>query len=182
MKTKFYQFGIGALLCATMLFVANCVVSGTIVEGSASGGGSVSRPDGTRATLTFNGSSCGGTASGRFNFVDKNPEGTLFDATGIMADGEITSFGQCTSVGGCPVATGQPNCPEGGYLLGFNYRNKNPKVPGDGGTGGACVVDNGEGKKASGPDVAAIGFETGPYATYGTSGNVSGNVQAHLCE
>ena len=179
MKNHLYQIGIGVLSCAALAVFANCNVSGSIIPGSASGGGQLSKPDGTRATLTYHGSTCSGTPVGRFNFIDKSAPGFT---GGVMADGAITGFGQCNTVGGCPIAAGQPNCPQGGYVFGFDYRNKNPKVAGDGGTGGACVVDNGEGKNAPGPDQGAIGFETGPYANYGTGGTVNGNVQGHLCD
>jgi hypothetical protein len=99
-----------------------------------------------------------------------------------MADGTITGFAKCDQEGGC-TGQGLPEaCPRGGYLLSFEYRNKNPFVPAGGGTGGACVVDSGEGKLAIGPDRAGIGFLDGPYAGYTSKGIVNGNAQGHFCD
>jgi hypothetical protein len=182
MKKQLYQIGIGVLSCTALALFANCNVQGTKIEGSASGGGSLAKLDGSRATFTAHGSSCSGTPVGRFNFIDKSASATALFPGGVMADGNITAFGQCTEPGGCNVVDGIPKCPEGGYLMRFDYRNKNPKVAGEGGFGGACVVDNGEGKKAPGPDQAGIAFQNGPYANFGAQGTINGNIQGHLCD
>ena len=206
MQSKFCKLGIVVLSATMMLGIAGCVPPGggdpVVIEGQVTGGGGLyQEANGSRSTFTLQASSCGApdiAPSGSFNYIDRTGDAVgLFGKNGVMADGSITAVSVCSAdspawdpaanngQGGCTgVGAGQNFCPAGGYLVSFDYRNKNSKYLGGQGTGqgGACVVDNGEGHNATGPDEAGITFISGPFQPYTRVGTFNGNIQGHLCD
>jgi len=184
MKNALYQLGLAALSCAALVVFPNCVPTpGVTIAGKATGGGVLVKQEPVadgKAAFGFNGSSCDGTTTGRFNYNDKSQSAvTAYGKQGVMANGTITAFSQCVTAGGCNDS-GQ-TCPEGGFLIEFQYRSNNPNWK-DPGTGLVCVVDGGEGINAPAPDQAGITFTSGAYNGYSAKGPVTGNVQGHLCD
>lgn len=183
MKNRLYQLGAAALSCAAMVVLPNCAPTPSVtIAGKATGGGVLVKQEPVadgKAAFGFNGSSCDGTTKGRFNYNDKSESAVAqFGKQGVMANGTITAFSQCDSDGGCSDS-GQ-TCPQGGYLIEFQYKSNNPNWQ-DPGVGRVCVVDGGEGINAPEPDEAGIAFSTGAYAGYSAKGPVTGNVQGHTC-
>jgi hypothetical protein len=177
MKTRLCQFGLVMLGVASLLTFTGCTPApGVRIEGKATGGGSLAKSDGTKASFGFNGTSCSGTPTGRFNYIDKNAVGV--PSGGVMANATISSIVQCIDPNGC-TDNDIGICPTGAYIIGFDYKSTNAKNPGTG-QGGACLVDGGEGHAAV-TDQGAIGFNSGPYAGYSADGTVNGNIQGHLC-
>lgn len=179
MRTRLYPLGILVFSMVAMFVFAGCQPSpGVTILGKGTGGGSLAKEGGGIAHFAFNGDSCNstGTVKGKFNYHDKLLASVDDD---VKANGDITSIVQCTDPAGCFDAT-FGTCPTNGYIVTFSYNSTNPKNRGSG-TGGACLLDGGEGQAAP-DDQAAVGFDDGPFAGYSAQGTVNGNVQGHLCD
>lgn len=160
-----------------LLLVLSPLLIATTCPSKVTGGGSIDGNAG-RATIAFNGDSCGATPKGELQYVDHD--------SGVKFHGTVTDVNQCGV-----QADGSSNCvchdlnPAFGLgasdieIDGF-YRSTNPSTEG-GGSFVACVSDNGEGSKKSAADAALIYVVDGPYAGYTNSGTVQGNVQMHKC-
>ncbi len=87
--------------------------------------------------------------------------------------------GSVVGCGLCVVALGTPLPPKT-YGFDVNYSSTNTAYPGSG-VASVCVVDNGQGSKASAKDFAIIAVESGPYQGYANSGLVQGNISGTTC-
>jgi len=175
---QFYKLGIVVTSVACVFLFANCVKldDGTVIGGRVTGGGWIDVDGGGKANFGFNASGCDDPTNptGRFNYHDMQGPGQ----GGVRLNGVILEAYQCDP-GGADCEYNGAICPAGAYLVSFGYTSTNPKQRGDG-TGGACVVDNGEGAGA-GADLISLAINSGPYDLYEISGEVHGNIQAHPC-
>lgn len=157
---------------------AMAMASACAVPGKVTGGGTIPGPNGGKANLGFNGDSCSGDVTGQFNYVDIKSK--------VKANGDVVKAKRCVDAdtedaefsllcGLCKLAVGVPS-----YGLKVNYRSTEPTKPGAG-TAIACVVDNGQGAKATGKDLAAIYVIDGPFGGYSAKGPVQGNIKSHAC-
>jgi hypothetical protein len=188
-KTRLYQGGIIAAAVAFILPLVSCDGSGggggdvtppdpsTYISGKVTGGGWVETDSGGKANFGFNASNCDDPVNpaGQFTFHDMTaPIGA------VKMKGTLLSLGQCVEEDGCGSTELAQMCPEGGYVFEVEYRSTNPKMPGEG-LAAACVVDNGEGINGTG-DLVGFAVSGGPFDGYFISGQVHGNIQAHLCK
>ena len=149
---------------------------GCEVPGKVTGGGFMDGAAGGRANLGFNADQCDESvaASGHVNFHDKS--------VGVKANGGILDAGFCSGTdfvennGLIEICS---FCFAGEYEIFFDYTSTNPGVSG-GGTGLACLRDDGEG--GGDLDNAFVYLYSGVYAGYfnGDSG-WQGNIQGHDC-
>jgi hypothetical protein len=189
LKTRFYQGGIIAAAVAFILPLVSCDGGGggggggitpdptTYISGKVTGGGWIDTDTGGKANFGFNASNCEDpdNPTGQFNFHDKTAS-----IGAVKMNGTLVSVGQCIEEEGCGTAGFDLTCPNGGYVFEVEYRSTNPRMPGEG-LAAACVVDNGEGMKGTG-DLVGFAVSGGPFDGYSISGEVHGNIQAHLCE
>lgn len=161
-------------------------LSGCIVPGTFSGGGTIPNPAAKatgKATFTFSGDSCSGAITGNVNYNGHEADAVMLDST------QLIEVGQCLENEGSPsVVCGYCSglnvlVPGDGpvYAALFQYRSKSKSSRGLTGTAFICVQDNGKGSKAPSPDLALINVLSGPFAGYLKGGPVKGNVQAGTC-
>ncbi|MDH5630861.1 MAG: hypothetical protein OEY96_11980, partial [Gammaproteobacteria bacterium] len=148
-------------------------------NGKVTGGGTIASAAGEgKANFGFNGDSCSGQVTGKFNFHDKD-----FGAEtgGVKMNGTVKATDHCVASGtGTKLNTMCSQCANG-YLITLDYKSTNPKKKGNG-SAMACVKDNGQGMKATSSDSIWVKVTSGPYSGYNNNGNVQGNIKAHSCD
>jgi hypothetical protein len=174
---------------ATAVFLAFLLVSvsGCIVPGTFSGGGTI--PNGNskngKATFTFSGDNCDGYIVGSVNYNghEPKPDTVMLQSTDIEETGQCVRPGEGEPSDACGLCYGLNLLSQAGdgpiYASEFTYVSKNKQRPG---TGHAfiCVQDNGEGVNAP-RDLGVIKVTSGPYKNYIKYGPIQGNAQAGTC-
>lgn len=164
-------------------FMASCafVLQGcaNAVNGKVTGGGTIVSASGNgKANFGFNGDSCSGEVKGKFNFHDKYYSA---DKGGVKMNGTVTGTDHCVAVGAGTQYSGECLQCANGYIVKLDYKSTNPDSPGAG-QAIACVIDNGQGMKATSSDSIWVKVSSGPYSGYYSNGNVQGNIKGHACD
>ncbi len=181
-NTKRFFLGLG--LAALTLGAGPC-------PGRVTGGGILGGLNG-RDTIAVTGDSCGATTKGEFEYVAHVSEVKMHGdvvgvtqcvATGVDQNGNlITTCPQCQALSTLLNPSGQTfGLGAADFEVDVSYRSTNPAFPGNG-QALACVSDNGQGSKSTGPDVAFVQVVSGPFAGYTNFGDVQGNIQHHKCK
>ncbi|MDH5764721.1 MAG: hypothetical protein OEZ38_01805 [Gammaproteobacteria bacterium] len=169
-----FKFFIVIAACISILYGCSNATNGKVTGGgtivSASGNG--------KANFGFNGDSCTGKVKGKFNFHDKYHNA---DKGGVKLNGTVTGTDHCIATGTGARYSGDCTQCANGYIVKLNYKSTNPKIPGTG-EAIACVVDNGQGMKATSSDSIWVKATSGPYSGYFSKGNVQGNIKGHACD
>ncbi|HET6469975.1 MAG TPA: hypothetical protein VFG43_16495 [Geminicoccaceae bacterium] len=169
------------ILAATAAAAVVAMISGCALPAKVTGGGTLPGKVAGKANLGFNGESCSGSVVGQFTYADTK--------SGVKMNGDVVEAVECLDyedqstdvapafcAATCLPAVGLP-----AYGFEVNYRSTNPKQPGSG-QAIACVVDNGQGVKATSADEVVLVVVTGPFAGYLNQGPIKGNIKSHGCD
>jgi hypothetical protein len=168
------------ILLATAAAVV-AMVAGCALPAKVTGGGTLPGKVAGKANLGFNGELCSGSVVGQFTYADGK--------SGVKMNGDVVQAVECLDyedqttdpapafcAATCLPAVGLP-----AYGFEVNYRSTDPEQPGSG-HAIACVVDNGQGLKATAADEVVLVVVSGPFAGYHNKGPMQGNIKSHGCD